>query len=164
MPLFLLRGVRASTRGGTSSKWDVTLVANDNFPSHDYPPARDCLRVVLVPRELSICSAGFPGGVFAENGNGNENENGNDARRDREYVGYVGRRDRVDDGQRGCATASSTVLCQTRAEGKLDRAAESAELWQLRVRSGAAFAGNEDGHDDDADADADAARSNDGAT
>lgn len=37
-------------------------------------------------------------------------------------------------------------------------------LWQLRVRSGAAFAGNEDSHDYDADADADAARSNDGAT
>ena len=36
-------------------------------------------------------------------------------------------------------------------------------LWVLRVRSGAALAGNEDGHDDDADADADAARSNDGA-
>lgn len=36
-------------------------------------------------------------------------------------------------------------------------------LWVLRVRSGAALAGNEDGRDDDADADADAARSNDGA-
>lgn len=82
-----MRGVRASTRGEQVSKRDVTLVANDNnFLSHDYPPARDCLRVASLPRELSICLAGFRGGSTKRKRK-RERERKRRTARQREYVG-----------------------------------------------------------------------------
>lgn len=133
------------------------------FLSHrDYPPPRDRLRVIvallLVPRELSIRPRILDRGEKKEGDglHGVIEWKRHTVSSIHGVASFTGRS--MGRARRGLVA----VLRQTRAEGKLDRAAESG-FGCCVYGAGAALAGNEDGHDDDADADADAARGNDGA-